>query len=417
MLPWVFPGKIREELLIAALPAMSGFACEFTNEPPECLQSCCPICLLVLREPYQVTCCGKSFCRGCVQIIETEDQPCPTCKKDNFNAYPNKGLQQPLYGFRVFCSNFEGGSGCNWQGELGQLEQHLNVEPDRDQQLEGCSYTTVHCLFCDEEHQRSKIGEHQTSNCLERPFTCTMCFEYESTCADVITSHAPECKCRPVECPNTCGVSNLQHQHLKEHVSTKCPLSYVECEFSNAGCDAKVHRKDLPSHLSDNIVSHMSLLARENRKLKQKLKKQSGATSNLMAFIRSFPLDSIQRDIIFSSPQVRRGNLSIQVSQPFYVLHGGYRLDLVLCRSEPWRMMYRFLDSEFDVYPRSTVHVRALLVDQENGSDHIKLDHTLEYDVTGYKKTFTLPTVLNFRKYIGNGAPIIRIKNIRVVTY
>ena len=88
------------------------------------------------------------------------------------------------------------------------------------------------------------------------------------------------CKCRPVECPNSCGTNNLQHQHLEEHVSTQCPLTYVECEFSDAGCDAKVYRKDLPSHLGESMVTHMSLLARENRKLKQQLREQERKTQD-----------------------------------------------------------------------------------------------------------------------------------------
>ena len=118
------------------------------------------------------------------------------------------------------------------------------------------------------------MEQHQTSLCPKRPFICFMCEEYESTYEDVVNSHAPVCKCLPVECPNSCGADNLQHQHLEEHVSSQCPLTYVECEFSDAGCDAKVYRKDLASHLTDNLVTHMSLLAMENRKLKQQLQKQ-----------------------------------------------------------------------------------------------------------------------------------------------
>ena len=90
----------------------------------------------------------------------------------------NKGLQQPLYGLRVFCSNKEGG--CGWQGELGQLDQHLNVGPVEGNQLVGCAYTKVKCLFCDEHYQRNDIEDHQTSKCLKRPFTCTICDEYRS---------------------------------------------------------------------------------------------------------------------------------------------------------------------------------------------------------------------------------------------
>ena len=252
---------------------MDGFDCDFTEEPPKYLQTHCPICLLILREPFQVTCCGKSFCRTCIQRIRAEYKPCPTCNQDNFNSFQNKGLQQPLYGFQVFCSNKE--SGCDWQGELRKLDKHLNSNPDKDNLSVGCIFVgNVQCTFCNVSYQRSKIECHQDSQCAQRPFTCSMCQEFKSTYDDVITNHAPVCKWRPVECPNSCGAKNLQHQHLEEHVSTQCPLSYVECEFSDAGCDGKVHRKDLPSHLGENMATHVSLLARENRKLKLQLKQQ-----------------------------------------------------------------------------------------------------------------------------------------------
>ena len=256
---------------------MSGFDCEFVNKPPEVLQTHCPVCLLILCEPYQVTCCGKSFCKECIKKIKARRQPCPTCKQDKCEIFPNKGLQQPLYGFAVFCSNKE--RGCVWEGELGQLDQHINSNPDKDKQLVGCACTNIACLFCDKLHPRHETEQHQTSLCTKRPFTCFMCDEYESTYEDVVNSHAPVCKCRLVECPNSCGANNLQHQHLEEHVSSQCPLTYVECEFSDAGCDAKVYRKDLASHLTDNLVTHMSLLAMENRKLKQQLQKQEEKAS------------------------------------------------------------------------------------------------------------------------------------------
>ena len=47
----------------------SGFDCQFVDAPKE-LQSECPVCLSILREPCQVTCCGKSFCRACIAGFE-----------------------------------------------------------------------------------------------------------------------------------------------------------------------------------------------------------------------------------------------------------------------------------------------------------------------------------------------------------
>ena len=265
---------------------MAGFDCQFIEQPPELFQTQCPVCLLILREPYQVSCCGKSFCRECIEVEEA----CPTCKQDEFESFHDVGLQQPLYGFCVFCSNKE--SGCAWEGELGQLDKHINSNPDKEKQLVGCAYTNVECVYCDELHKRREIQQHQSLLCARRPFTCEMCKEYEATYEVVMTNHAPVCKCRPVVCPNSCGADNLQHRHLEEHVCSHCPLSYVECEFSDAGCDAKLQRKDLPSHLTDNIVTHVSLLATENRKLKQQLKKQAAEMIRLHpSHVRVPPID------------------------------------------------------------------------------------------------------------------------------
>ena len=357
---------------------MSGFDCQFTEEPPKAFQCYCPICLLILREPYQVTCCGKSFCRACVQQIEAKGKPCPTCKEEDFDSFPNKGLQQPLYGFRVFCSNKEGG--CGWQGELGQLDQHLNMNPDRDNQLVGCAYTKVKCIFCDEYCRRSDIEDHQTSKCLKRPFTCTVCDEYKSTYADVTTNHAPECKCRPVECPNSCGASNLQHQHLEEHVSSQCPLTCVECEFSDAGCDAKVYRRDLPSHLSANMVTHMSLLARENRKLKEE------------ARIMKQQLLAPAVQPLFHIPPLRL-KWHHDIEESFYSHAGGYKLKLQATLTQLSKLRSRYgmlnatppqlsikytlMESEFVVKLPRTLIITTKIIDQEEDRDHIVMKYEL----------------------------------------
>ena len=352
---------------------MSGFDCEFVEDPPQVLQTHCPICLLVLREPFQVTCCGKSFCSPCIEQVEGRGQPCPTCKKEGFRYFENKGLQQPLYGLKVLCSNKE--SGCDWQGELGQLVQHLNLNPDQEGLLDGCVHSAVTCSYCNEPHPRHEIEHHQTSQCDERPFTCSLCEECISTYAEIVTMHYPACKCRPVECPNSCGTNNLQHQHLEEHVSTQCPLSYVECEFSDAGCDAKVYRKDLPSHLGENMVTHMSLLARENRKLKQQLREQSLQISR--SFLSQVP------PLEFTPPFSYLENSSSWCSQPFYSHIGGYKLcvELSLSRNS-WgvhkiQVQYVCQRNEFRELPPPKLRVSSILVSQDDGSHYLSLDQKI----------------------------------------
>ncbi len=157
---------------------MTGFECEFVDQPPAYLQSECPICLLILRDPYQVTCCGKSFCEACIQEIKAKNQQCPTCKEDNFEHYPDLGLKQPLCGFKVYCCNKA--KGCDWEGELGQLDQHLNLDPDEDKQFIGCAFAEIQCLYGIYDIQFI-LERHQLSECPERPFTCSICGDYKST--------------------------------------------------------------------------------------------------------------------------------------------------------------------------------------------------------------------------------------------
>ena len=125
---------------------MAGFECEFVEKPPKAVQSECPICLLVLREPYQATCCGKSFCKECIERINANNQDCPTCNDKNFNLFHNLGLQQSLNDFEVYCSHKS--KGCEWRGELRELDKHLNSDPPADKSLEGCPFTFIKCPLC-----------------------------------------------------------------------------------------------------------------------------------------------------------------------------------------------------------------------------------------------------------------------------
>ena len=141
---------------------MAGIDTEFVEKPPKAVQCECPVCLLVLREPYQATCCGNSFCKGCIEQLKIRSSPCPTCKTKNFFCYPNKGLQQSLYDFEVYCS--QKGKGCEWRGELRELEKHLNSEPVAEESLVGCPITVIKCPLshtgCEVKLPRKDMKQH-----------------------------------------------------------------------------------------------------------------------------------------------------------------------------------------------------------------------------------------------------------------
>ena len=254
-----------------AIP-QGGFECQFVKQPPESVQYECPVCQLVLREPYVVDCCGQNFCRACIKRIQADEKPCPTCKQSGFLAISDQKHQRSLYPLRVQCSHEK--EGCQWIGQLGELDKHLNENPKPDEQLLGCEYAKICCVHCSELFLRPSIATHQREECPRRPFSCVFCRSYESSHEDVVNSHWHVCDCYPVSCPNQCGVEP-ERQNLEHHVSSECPLTVVNCDFRYVGCEVKLPRKDMPAHITDNLVVHMSLLAihsqKENVQLKEEL--------------------------------------------------------------------------------------------------------------------------------------------------
>ena len=121
-----------------------GYECEFVELPPSVFHTECPVCNLILREPDQVTCCGTDFCHTCIQRLQAEKIPCPNCRENIFEVFPNKGLNRSLKQLQVYCTHRK--KGCQWREELGKLDQHLNV-------CNECSLTVV------EKEKERETGE------------------------------------------------------------------------------------------------------------------------------------------------------------------------------------------------------------------------------------------------------------------
>ena len=259
-----------------------GFVCEIVDPPPEhFLQTECPVCLLTIREPHQVTCCGYSFCHSCIQQIKDKNKPCPTCKKEGFSDFPDMRLKRALYALKVHCSHQK--DGCKWTGELGQLDAHLNEDPEPEKQLNGCQFVEIDCLYeCGDRLQRCYMHKHQTELCTKRPFSCEHCHNYESNYDDVIHNHWPVCGSFPLCCPNQCG-SFPQRQNIENHIDKECPFTTISCDFHHVGCTVKLPRKDMPEHLKENFLTHISLLATSHAKHQTEIAKQKDEISKQQA--------------------------------------------------------------------------------------------------------------------------------------
>ena len=58
---------------------LGGYDLNFVEDPPDDL--ICLICTLMAKDPQQVTCCGKIFCRVCLTEHKKYSDACPQCRK------------------------------------------------------------------------------------------------------------------------------------------------------------------------------------------------------------------------------------------------------------------------------------------------------------------------------------------------
>ena len=303
------------------------YDCEFVEIPPKIVQSECPVCLQIIQEPYQADCCGYAFCQECIRRIKANSKRCPCCKAEQFNTFEDKRLKRTLYAFKVYCTNKR--QGCQWEGELRQLNDHLNSTPSHEKQQEGCQFTLIKCIYGSGLFQRSDIQLHQDLHCPKRPYSCKYCKDYVSTFEDITTKHWLECGYHPVKCTNGCG-KIIKRQELHDHISKDCPLTVLDCEFSHVGCKAKLPRKDMEAHLEDNVVKHISLqaanykavvdrLQKENEELKQEVGRLTQDLQQVCTPICPpvFTMDKFKQ---------RKRDNEVWYSTPFYTHHKGYKM-------------------------------------------------------------------------------------------
>ena len=252
-----------------------GYDCEFVTSPSEAIQTECPVCLQIPREPCLISCpCGKEFCRECIERIKDDNKPCPLCNLSDFTFLRHHGSERYLKAQEVWCSHNK--DGCEWRGKLGEYEQHLNEDPSQENQLSGCQFVEVGCVHgCGERFQRRHIASHQKDVCPKRAYSCEYCREYDSTFEEVTKNHCPQCVKYPVPCPNKCQEAPFERQKVDNHVKDECPLTEIHCPLHYAGCGVRLPRKDMPQHMSDTFT-HLTLLAtvtqtllKENHELRQ----------------------------------------------------------------------------------------------------------------------------------------------------
>ena len=412
---------------------LTGYACEFVTPPPSVLQVECPICLQVLREPHLITYCGHKFCKACIGRVVYASKPCPICNVADYLVVPDKSLHRTLNGLEVYCSRKN--DGCEWVGELRSLDDHLNIRPESEEKRrDGCKFVVLKCTFCQQCSLRKTLKEHEEDTCKKRPYSCDYCNDYMATFEEVVVAHYDQCKCYPMPCPNKCDSPYaIERQNLDKHIADDCPLTVISCE---AGCDVQVKREDMPAHLSENPVKHISYLA-------SKVKEQENTIVALQQkhTMHTMHIQSMCSNLVppclfkFSEMMLRN---DVWTSKPFYTHPGGYKLCLKVCPRIDFgegsgthaRIEIHLLRGELDqylewpLYAFVTVEILNMVYISETGYHHNSLSflckspQVAENDVDESKMmTEELIPLKTVRKYISNGKLVLRVSKVEPISF
>ena len=130
---------------------------EFVDPLPDELK--CSICLLVFKDPI-LTDCGHLFCQACIAPVSSRNPRCPLCNEEGFRTFPDKRTIRKIRSLKIKCKKRV--EGCEWVGEYGRLEHHLDPK-------EGdCEFVEAECDFypvgCTTRSLRKDLPQHMEAN-------------------------------------------------------------------------------------------------------------------------------------------------------------------------------------------------------------------------------------------------------------
>ena len=293
-----------------------GYDYEFVTPPPKSLE--CTICLLTLRDPHIISCCGNEFCQVCIERMKRDDKPCPLCNEQNFTTMLHKKLVREVNALVIRCPQKE--LGCEWEGELGQVQRHLNPGAGVSS-AEGCEFLTVECAYhCGAQLQRRLIQEHEMEACPKRPIEMQVASLMKKFEGVVIENRVLKQELNEglVQVKQELGdlkqVHRQQGEELRE-AKEENKLLWRANENLQRVCDVlKAEQKRIEANIDD--IQKRKILALEKK------------CTSLQA--ASMPLPVPPFYVLLTNFDHRRENNHLFKSEPFYSHVGGYKMAVLI---------------------------------------------------------------------------------------
>lgn len=273
---------------------------ELTFQTPISRKYSCVLCRSLLRDPCQVTCCGSSYCRECVDRLSTTSGKCASkdCGKNyaiitdgpTVEELERKIMQQ----LKVYCLLRDGG--CKWCGTIEQLEKEHMASTDYDKHdTLACQYQEVDCPNrCGAIIPRGNVVEHRLSDCENEVSMCEYC-GMEDNSYVIYKVHQKVCPSVPVECPNKCGVPGTVRSEVLVHLENECPIRLVSCGYRHVGCEEQVRFVNLNEHNTASYQKHLDLMSEklefvsnENNELREENDKLQNDVATFVSKLRYF---------------------------------------------------------------------------------------------------------------------------------
>ena len=286
-----------------------GYGYEFATPPHKSLE--CPVCLLTLRDPHMISCCGNEFCQRCIERVQRDGKPCPLCNEPNFTTFLNKKLVREVNALVVRCPQKE--QGCEWEGELGQLQSHL-INPGAEATTsKGCGFVTVECSY--------QCGAH-----LQLPLSSR-------------TREREICPKRPIEMQiaslmrkfETITVENLQlRQELEKVQEVHKKVLKEELDQMKQELSEVKKKNDHLQKANEDMQKMCDKLKKGQNAVRADIDEQKNVFEKKCALLQTHTMPLPVPPFFFSMPNFNQYPLSdydpVYHSEPFYSHPGGYKM-------------------------------------------------------------------------------------------
>ena len=236
---------------------------------------------------------------------------------------------------RVRCSNrcHEDESVCEWEGELGDLNQHRFT----------CPLEPLLCPNeCQEEGERVRVVQkhlerHLAEECINRAYVCPLC-KVPGSYLEITTTHAEKCLEMPVHCPNSpCTVVVARHK-MEEHRTTECQYVPTACSYADIGCCAELNRVYMKAHEADSDA-HLETARQTIKSLRNKVAELKSLMKQLEMAKNLEVKAAVDKVLLMRNGQMtfKVPNFSMYKAsstefkcQPFYTTQCGYKLCVIV---------------------------------------------------------------------------------------